>query len=262
MTRSGVGALPELTAEATDLAARLTADQWRAPSACPGWSVHDVYIHMTCTLREVVDPNTLPPPVPGSIERSNDAAVAAFRHQTPDETMADYRAFVTPAHAALEQMQHDPAARETVDFDDAGTYEMHLLADSIAFDHYCHLRHDLTGRGPLQAIIGATEEVGRANLNWLMAGLPQMSPAQLAVALRSPVELEFNGPGGGVWTLSPSADGPRVTPGESGASSRIVSTVDAFLLWGTHRIDWRVAEVSVTGDLAVAREVLSAIHVF
>jgi len=80
MTRSGVGALPELTAAATDLAARLTTDQWRTPSACPGWTVHDVFIHMTCTLREVVEPDTLPPSVPGNIERSNDAAVAALRH--------------------------------------------------------------------------------------------------------------------------------------------------------------------------------------
>lgn len=53
MTRSGVEAPPDLTEAVTDLAARLTADQWMAPSACPGWTVHDVFIHMTCTLREV-----------------------------------------------------------------------------------------------------------------------------------------------------------------------------------------------------------------
>lgn len=262
MTRSGMEALPDLTAAATDLASRLTGDQWRAPSACPGWSVHDVFIHMTCTLREVVAPDTLPPAVPGSIERTNDAGVAAYRYQTPEETMADYAAFLTPALAALEQMQQEPTARETLDFDDAGTYELHLLADAFAFDHYCHLRHDLAGRGHLQFAIEATVAIGRANLNWLMAGLPQMSSRPLAEALRTPVEMEFSGPGGGVWTLSPSADGPIVTPGESGASSRIISTVDDFLLWGTRRIDWRAAEVRVVGDAAVGREVLAAIHVF
>jgi uncharacterized protein (TIGR03083 family) len=262
VTQSGVDALPDLTAAATDLAAQLTPDQWMLPSACPGWTVHDVFIHMACTLREVVEPDSLPPPVQGSIERTNDAAVAAYRHQTPDQTITDYGAFLEPAFAALEQMQHEPTARETLDFDDAGTYEMHLLADAFAFDHYCHLRHDLAGRGPLQFVIEATAAIGRANLNWLMAGLPQMSSAPLAQALRTSVELEFSGPGGGVWTLSPSADGPIVTQDKSGASSRIVSTLDDFLLWGTRRMDWRAADVRLTGDVAIAREVVSAIHVF
>ena len=37
--------------------------------------MHDVVVHLTCTLREIVDPAGLPGPIPGTVERTNAAAL-------------------------------------------------------------------------------------------------------------------------------------------------------------------------------------------
>ena len=60
-------------------------------------------------------------------------------------------------------MQIEPAASEIVAFNDARTYPTHLLADSLVFDHHCHLRHELGGRGPLDLdVMSAADIPGRA----------------------------------------------------------------------------------------------------
>ena len=45
-----------------------------------------------------------------------------------------------------------------------------------------------------------TVDAEPAALEWLMAGLPQISLARLTQALAAPVALELTGPGGGIWT--------------------------------------------------------------
>lgn len=261
MTPNSPRILGGLTETVIDLGMRLNPHDWARPSACPGWTVHDIFIHLTCTLREIAAPDTLPTPVPGSIERSNDAAVAAFRRQTPEETLQDYRALAPDALDGLVAMQDEPVASEIVDFDDAGCYPTHLVADSLVFDHFCHLRHDLGGSGPLKVEIDPTEEVMRSSLEWLMAGLPQMSPARLAQALDAPVALELTGPGGGTWTLRRTESGVQIFREGADAAARLISTADQFLRWGTHRQPWQEV-LTISGEPALAGAVASAIHVF
>jgi uncharacterized protein (TIGR03083 family) len=262
MTTTAATALPALTEVVLGLGAQLVARDWSRPSACPGWTVHDVVVHLTCTLREVVAPDALPEPVVGSIERTNDVAVAAFRDRSPRQTLEDYRELVEPAVANLRRMQAEPTASEIVDFQDAGRYPTHLVADSLVFDHHCHLRHDLGGRGPLKLEIEADEGVTSSTLEWLMAGLPQMSPPRLTAALDAPVELELTGAGGGTWTLQRVDDQVDVLPGARNGAARLSSTADEFLLWGTHRINWEDSTMRLQGDRDLATRVASAIHVF
>ncbi|MDX2600312.1 maleylpyruvate isomerase family mycothiol-dependent enzyme [Streptomyces caniscabiei] len=267
MTSRGVTAFEHLSRTVLGLEGTIDDSGWAQPSACPGWSNHDVLIHLVCTLREVVEPESLPASFPGSIERSNDVAVAAFRGEKPAQTLESYRRLLGPALDALTGMQEELAASEEVDFDDAGRYPAHLIADSLAFDHYCHLRHDLAApRGTVEGLmVTGDETVISASLTWLLAGLPQMSPRRLAVALIRPVALSLSGPGGGAWTLAPTSGGHRITV-ERGVSpaveTRISASADSFHLWGTHRESWRDAGLDISGDEGLAADVLDALHVF
>ncbi|MFJ9567843.1 maleylpyruvate isomerase N-terminal domain-containing protein [Streptomyces fuscichromogenes] len=267
MTTRGIAALESLSTTVLALGDTLTDAVWAQPSGCPGWSNHDVLIHLVCTLRAVVEPQTLPAPVAGSIERSNDVAVAVNRGSGPGRTMTDYRRLLEPALETLTRMQGEPAAGEVVDFDDAGVYPAHLIADSLVFDQYCHLRHDLRPpRGTLEFLeVEADETVMGASLTWLIAGLPQMSPPRLATAVTAPVQLNLSGQGGGTWTLTPAPEGESVTVRRGpapDAEARVASTADAFHLWGTGRAHWRDAGVSIGGDTGLATAVIDAIHVF
>lgn len=267
MTSHGVGAMERLSRSVLALGETLDGRGWAQPSACPGWSNHDLLVHLVCTLREIAEPASLPVAFPGSIERSNDVAVAAFRSEQPGHTLENYARLLWPTLDALAEMQKEPAASGVVDFDDAGLYPAHLVADSLAFDHYCHLRHDLAApRGTVEALdVTADETVMSASLTWLFAGLPQMSPSRLATSLTRSVVLSLSGPGGGSWTLVPAVGGQRVSVEEgvsSTAEAHITSSVDSFHLWGTHRQSWREADLDIKGDERLATDVLDALHVF
>jgi uncharacterized protein (TIGR03083 family) len=261
MTKQGLAALPELARTAIELGESLSETDWAQPSACPGWSVHDIFVHLACTLRESVDPESMPPTVPGKIERSNDRAVAAFRSLTPRQTLDLYRDLIEPALVIHDNAQTGDAASREVDLEDAGTYPAHLMVDSLVFDHYCHLRHDLGGFGPLDFSVRADAVVMESSLSWLIAGLPQMSAARLPSVLTAPFSLELTGPGGGTWTLAPVPTTIEVKAATREADAAISSTAEDFLVWGTHRGDWR-EYVRLGGDASLAAQVVDAIKVF
>jgi uncharacterized protein (TIGR03083 family) len=268
MTTTAVSCLEGLSHQVLALGEHLSDEDWDRPSACPGWSVHDVVIHLMATLYEVVEPEVLAEPVLGDIEASNDRQVEHFRRRGPEQTLADYARLLPAALSALEQMQHPDERDAVVDFDNAGRYPAHLVADSLVFDHYCHLRHDLAEpRGPLGALDAhVSAEALQSSLNWLLAGLPQMSPPILHEALTEPVRLRLCGPAGGAWVLR--QDGPfTVTVADDDTSpvgATILSDTDSFLLWGTHRLTPTTVDhpVTIRGCSQLGRRVLDAIHVY
>jgi len=268
MTQHGIQAMKTLREEVLNLGRALSSDDWSRPSACSGWTVQDILIHLNCTLREVVSPESLPAPVAGDIEASNEVGVAAFRTQKPEETLADYRAMIDAAIDGLAQLQVPPASDEAIDMDNAGVYPAHLLADSLVFDHYCHLRHDIYApHGPINApTVTPLDDIVRSSLDWLLAGLPQMSPKSLAASVTAPVRLHLTGVAGGQWIIAPSGVNPSVTPdvGSMEPAAVITSDTDDFLRWGTKRAsaEERDRMVRLDGDLELAHRVLTAIHVF
>lgn len=268
MTETAVTAFERLSDYVLALAERISPEDWNKPSACPGWSVHDVIIHLTATLREVTEPNTLPPGVSGDIEATNDRHVEHFRNQTPAQTMENYRRLLPAALSDLRQMQA-PASRDIpIDFDNAGKYPAHLVADSLVFDHYCHLRHDLSEpRGPLEnAVIPAIREFLEPSITWLMAGLPQMSPEALATVLNEPVRIFLSGAGGSSWVLTRTHDGhvKAVQGDDRKVAATIITDADAFILWGTRRVTPAEAAplLAVRGNRALGRLVQQHIHVY
>jgi uncharacterized protein (TIGR03083 family) len=247
MTTAAIDALRADTAALSALADTFTADDWAEPSACEGWTVRDVVAHMTQLWRQVVDPASLPPGDPsGNSERTQDRWVEAIRDQPVDELLADYRTLGEQALVGLDGLQ---GVEETMDLGDLGVHPMHLIANAFAFDHYTHIRVDvLAPGGPIDR---PAPEVTEAHLSaaasWIVAGIPQMSPAAVA----EPIELELTGPGGVTVAL-----------GESQPVATVTSSIPDLVLWSTHRRPWRDLAVRVTGDEPAAHRFLDAVHVF
>lgn len=159
-------------------------------------------------------------------------------------------------------------ADTVIPLDDLGSHPMHRLANALAFDHFCHLRNDiLRPNGPIDRPAPPVDElrVG-ATVEWLIAGVPQMSPPTLADGLDRPVALRLTGAGGSEWTLRPAAgDGAGVDVAEGAgddAAATITTPATEFVVWATHRRPWRDRDVTIDGDSDAAARVLDAIHVF
>src|SRR3954453_12934644 len=208
MTPQGVAALRADREEVLALAASLSPKEWAAPSDCEGWRVQDVIAHLANTFRAVVDPGALAPGVPGDLEATQSAQAEAHRAWSPDQVLTDYEQVSESGLATLETFQGPPLLETMIPIEDAGMYPLHLVANALAFDHFCHLRNDiLQPRGPIARPLLPDDELRvAATLEWLVAGLPQMS-AGLADVVTTPVRLELTGPGGGSWTLAPGAGG-------------------------------------------------------
>jgi uncharacterized protein (TIGR03083 family) len=89
----------ERRALAADLAG-LSEDQWRTPSLCGGWSVHDVLAHMVATAKE--SPARFVTGLIGagfSFDRFTSRRIAAERAGGPAATLAAFRAVETSTTA-------------------------------------------------------------------------------------------------------------------------------------------------------------------
>jgi uncharacterized protein (TIGR03083 family) len=246
MTTAAVDALRRDHEAMLGIAADLTPDEWGAPSACAGWAVRDVLGHMTQLFRQVVDPAALPAPDPAGTERTQDRWVEALRDVPVEQVLADYRRLGGQAIDALAGLQGNDAP---IDLGDLGTHPMHLVANAFSFDHYTHIRADLLApAGPLDRTpppVG--EEHLAAAADWIVAGIPQMSPAAVA----EPVELVLTGPGGRTSLLGTGE--PVATVG---------SSVADLVLWATGRRSWRDLDVRLDGDTDAAARFCDAVHVF
>ena len=89
----------ERRALAADLA-DLTPEQWRTPSLCPGWSVHDVLAHMVATAKET-PPGFLAGMIRSGfrISRFTEKRIAEERAGGPAATLAAFRAVETATSA-------------------------------------------------------------------------------------------------------------------------------------------------------------------
>jgi uncharacterized protein (TIGR03083 family) len=248
MTNAAVDALRTDHEALVDLVDTFTEEEWAAPSACEGWSVRDVLAHMTQLWRQVVDPGALPPPDPsGNSERTQDRWVEALRDVPVAEVVADYRKLGEQAIVALAGLQELDAP---MDLGDLGTHPLHLVANAFSFDHYTHIRADLLApRGPLdRPAPPAGEKHLAAAADWIVAGIPQMTPA----AVTQPVELVLTGPGARTARFGPDGD-PVAT---------VTSTVPDLVLWSTRRQSWRDLDVHIDGDTAAAEHFCDEVHVF
>jgi uncharacterized protein (TIGR03083 family) len=262
VTQKGVDAFRADRDEVLAVARSLTPEEWETPSDCDGWRVQDVVAHMANVCRTLVDPGSLPPGVPGDLEATQAAQAEAHRQWSSAQVLADYEEVSAEATEALAGLQAPGVGDAVIPIENAGTYPLHMVANALAFDHFCHLRNDiLRPNGPIERRSPPADEVRvRACLEWLLAGLPQMSPQTRAV-LTDPVTFELTGPGGGCWAAKASRDGLVVEEGSEG-KVRIISPATEFIIWSTGRRPWQDRHVELRGDESYITTVLDSIRLF
>lgn len=261
MTHAAVDALRTERALLLDVLRTLTNDEWEAPSACAGWRVHDLVAHQGSSMRMVVDPASVAAGAGEDFEADAELPVADRRAWSHAEVLAEYEQYSEAAIEALAGAQDPPACDMPIPLANLGTHPLHLIADAIAFDHYCHLRDDLLApRGPVVRPLPSDDSALVPTITWFWAAYPQQGAAELAF-LDRPVAFHLTGTGGGDRTLERGADGSLVvTDGIApGTTATVTSGTAELVLWGTKRAAWRDLGVTAEGDTALAARVLDAV---
>jgi uncharacterized protein (TIGR03083 family) len=252
MTKAAIEGLETEVRRAKELFAALTVDEWSAPSGCAGWRVQDVAQHMASVFQQIADPASIDTGDAEGAEQAAEVPVQARRDWTPAEVVAAYDEWSAKGAAALSVLQEPPMADTAVPLSDLGTHPLHLLANAIAFDHYCHLRHDIGASVDRAAQLPHDEAVLRPALEWMLAGLPQMCAGDLAAAPAVALNLTFDGPAASSWALVPGDGSWTVTEGLVDDAPVVRTTAHDFVAWATKRSDWRDSVRGDVGDPQVA----------
>lgn len=242
----------------------LSPEEWALPSDCAGWRVQDVIAHMAAVYKSVGGGSVArADDAPGDAERNADAGVEERRGWSTADVAGEYREWSTTALAGLAAMNEEPMASTVIPLGNLGEHPMHILANALVFDHYCHLRHDLLQpAGPLsRAPLPQDDARLHPIVEWMLGGLPQMCADGLQ-ALDRPVNLVFTAGGQGEWVLRPGTPFITIEPGrDPDAAATVTSSTHDFVSWGTQRRPWQALGVSVSGDEPYAARVLDAINV-
>lgn len=266
MSRAGVRASTELVGVTQNIIDRLTPEDWAADSACHGWRVQDLVGHMAFFFNFIADPEiTLPDNPSGLAERLSDAAAAERADWVPEQVIAYYREQSAAGLAALEALQAEELAGETLQMFELGSYRLAQLADAVAFDHLVHLHSDLLApHGPVEAgVTLPVAEVIDPGLDWMTGGLPQMCGAAVRPNLEGPIGLRLTGATNRSYVIdADSEDDTSITITETDDLPADVAVSDAlaFTRWSTRRSAWR-RSVEIEGDNRRIAAVLDSINI-
>ena len=261
MTKAAITALEAEVARAAELFASLTAEEWAAPSGCAGWRVQDVAQHMASTFHSIAEPATIESGGEHDVEQNAEVPVQARREWAPAQVMAEYAEWSARGVVSLAALQEPPLSDAVIPLGNLGQHPMHILGNAIAFDHYCHLRHDIGAAIPRAAALTRDVTVLAATVEWMMTGVPQMCTDALA-GCHQGVNLEF-GDIEQTWSLAPGPEGGRwtVTAGATPGLPTAATTAHDFVSWGTKRADWRGLGVAGIVHAGAAADTLDAINV-
>ncbi|CAO5159202.1 conserved hypothetical protein [Frankia sp. AiPs1] len=274
-TAAGATALDRSVAEALDVFTALGDEQWSAPSACPGWTLHTVLAHLTTGVASIA--GLLPPSEPAppglEFEAAIDVQARALAARPAGELLELLRT-ARPAAVGLFDTLSAELATHPVEMGTAGTYPLASIADALTFDFTCHLRWDvLAPRGPVQRALPAVD-AGRlsASVRWLAAGIAQMTTSRFRDLLTDPLHIAITGPEAMTIRIQSHAQAVEATPdgphasgpsAASGATPRatVRTSADAFILWSTGR-EPRQGRAELLGDAAYAEQVLAEFRVY
>lgn len=264
MTRAGLDAARHSVTQLDEIIPRVTDEMWQAPSACDGWRVIDVVAHLAALATEAVDPPEPDPSWPKNRERYHDLRVDERRGWSHAQVLHEWRRSAPKQLDLLEAGQRDAVAHEPVQVTGLGVYPRHLLANTMAFNVFCHLRNDmLAPDGPLPFTLPeATDAQVAPAVEFMIAGIPQMQGPKLTATVSEPLVLELSGPGATTVTVRPAAeDGGALTlqPGAHGDTT-ISSTALDFVTWATTRKPWRDS-CEITGDVRSAQRFLDHLNI-
>lgn len=264
MTEIPSAVLRKIRADLITVGHGLTAGDWEKPSACPGWTVKDVYAHVATELtpRWMVESLRA-----DNIEAHNDRAVERWRGRSGPQVLQAYERLSGIALGTLPLLLGSPLGRLRAPLGELGRHPLAMLANAVVFDWWVHLHLDiLAPSGPIEAeaVPVGGDEIA-AMLVWMFAGVGAAQGDELGW-LPGPVAFDLEGPGGGVWVLDVDPEmrrakarrRPEIPPG----CAAVVRAAGAgFPSWATQRTPWRDASVKVEGDTALATRVLDTIRV-
>lgn len=262
MSKNAIAGLQAEVDRAKELFATLTPEEWAAPSGCTGWRVQDVAQHMAAVYQSIAAADTLEVDTSAAegAEASAEMVVQARKDWTTEQVVAAYDEWCVKGVAALAALQEPPMADTVVPLGDLGEHPMHILGDAIAFDHYCHLRHDIGAAVERAAALPQDAAVLGPAIDWMLAGLPQMCADALAAGPQQAVNIVFEGPAAASYCLAPGDGLWTVTAGTQADTPTITGSAHDFISWATQRADWRATGNGDTGN-ADAAAVLDAINV-
>ncbi len=236
MTAAAIPALEQEVRFAKELFATLTSAEWETASACDGWRVQDVAQHMASVFQQIADPTSIDTGDSGKAELAAEVPVQARRDWTINQVVGAYDEWSPKGVAALAALQEPPMADAQVPLSDLGTHPLNLLGNAIVFDHYCHLRYDMGAVIERAAALPRDEGALVATREWMLAGLPQMCAEALAGAPQQPVNIVFDGPGGGSFILAPGTDGWTVAEGSDADAPTVHSDRARFRVVGNQAL--------------------------
>lgn len=260
MTHAAIAALRAEHAHALDLFDSFTDEEWQRPSGCAGWRVQDVVQHMASTFHSIADPSSIEAGTTDDVEKNAEVPVQARRDWAPDAVLAEYREWSEKGIAALAAMQEPPAADMVIPIANLGSHPLHIMGNAIAFDHYCHLRHDIGAGVPRAADLPHDPAVLEPTLEWMMAGIPQMCADALA-SCEHGVNFVFTDLRDTTYHLRRSAgSGPWETGrGTIDDLPLCITSAHEFVSWATKRSDWRDHAQLTDPDVAPTLDAINVI---
>jgi uncharacterized protein (TIGR03083 family) len=233
----------------------LDEQEWSAPSLAAGWRVQDVVAHISATCRSFFTPSVLTMMRMKDLERTNDLFVVERRGQPVAQTLAEYerwsRMIGVAARLPLDWLRLPMA--------ELGWYPGGMMiGGAMTFDHHTHLRHDIAPA--LGRPVPGTDANRMATvLEWMFAVLRNQVRSARPEWFVHPITLVLEGPGGGIWSVSP---GGVVTTGPSDKpAATITGRAVEFPEWATHRADWRDRDLRITGDSDYSARFLDFVRV-
>ena len=250
MTSPAIQALRAEHSHALELFDSLTNAEWARPSGCAGWNVQDVAQHMASTFHSIADASSIETGTTPDVEQNAEVPVQARRDWSVDQVKAEYREWSEKGIATLASMAEPPLADMVVPMANLGSHPLRLLGNAIAFDHYCHLRHDIGAAIPRAADLPHDPLVLEAAVEWMLVGAPQMCTEALA-GCTTGVSLVFTDLHHVLYTLRPGAAGElwQVAHGTDDHLPVAVTSAHEFVSWATKRSDWRT-HVQLTDQAA------------
>jgi uncharacterized protein (TIGR03083 family) len=253
--RRAIDALDETLHATVDLCRSLTPGEWRRPTACPGWTVHDQVAHLAgvearLAGRPPLDARPLPPlaHVTSDTDREVEADVHA-RRRVPDHELLDELAEVVDAHLALlRTAPPDPADR--LPFLGGRLLPARVALSIRVLDAWTHGEDIRLAVGaPADDASLAAGVTAEQFLRGFAGVVERAAPGSSALVL-----LELTGPFAATEVVALDTE-PTASP-----TVRLTMSLTTFCRRSAGRIDAPAAEATSTvhGDRALARRVLEA----
>lgn len=260
--RPVVAELAEVWTSLLGLAAELAEEDWDRPTACPGWSVRDVYSHvigLEATLLgrpPAAALETYGPHVRNDVGRGNEAEVLLRRGRSGPEIVAELEAVCAARLAALRAMDDEAFAAETPTPAGPGTYESFM--GIRVFDCWVHEQDVRRAVGRPGHLSGAAVDRTLANA---VRTMPYVVGKRAGAPEGATVAFDVTGATARRWAVT--VEGGRAKPVPevpAEPTARITADVGTFMALACGRADpdeeLATGRVAVHGDPEVGTAVV------